>query len=304
MNNSLIAQNTQIVRQIAAELGFDFVGISVADFLEEDAPLVEKWLKNKQHAQMQYMENYFDMRLDPRKLHEGTRSVISLMYNYFPTKKQLSNTYKISRYAYGEDYHFVIKKILKEFVQKIEAKIGAISARYFVDSAPVLERAWAKKSGLGWQGKNTMLINPKAGSYYFLAEILTDLPLLPDNPMHDYCGTCQRCIEACPTEALTPYWLNAEKCISYATIELKDQISEQVFGNKMENWIFGCDICQEVCPWNKFAKPHQQVAFEPDEKLIHMKNEDWELLTETMFSVLFKKSAIKRTKYAGLKRNI
>jgi len=304
MTTSQIEKNTQLVKNQAKKQGFEYVGISKAEFLQEEASNLEKWLKNYMHGKMHYMENHFDKRLDPTKLVPGSRSVISLLYNYFPKQELFSkNDYKISKYAYGEDYHFVIKSKLKDFLRYLQETIGEINGRVFVDSAPVMERAWAKKSGIGWIGKNSLLLTKQRGSFYFLAEIITDLPLSYDGPIKDYCGTCTRCIDACPTEAITPYVVDASKCISYLTIELKEEIAQD-FKGKMENWIFGCDICQDVCPWNRFAHNHQQKHFNPLPTLGEMEKADWHELTEEIFKKIFKKSAIKRTKFVGLKRNI
>jgi len=296
---------TQQIKTEATRLGFSFCGISKAEFLEEEAPRLEKWLNQNMHGDMQYMENYFDKRLDPTKLVEGSKSVISLMYNYFPEKEQRADSYKISKYAYGQDYHHVIKDKMKEMVQFITDEIGQINARIFVDSAPVLDRAWAKRSGLGWVGKNSMLIHPKQGSYFFLAEIILDLELKYDNPIKDYCGTCTACIDACPTEAILPNKVvDGSKCISYFTIELKDEILPKEVKGKFNDWMFGCDICQEVCPWNRFSKPHNEPLFIPNDKLLDYSKKEWQELTEEIFQEIFKKSAVKRTKFKGLKRNI
>lgn len=297
-------QHTTTVKAIARNLGFDYCGIAKAEFLEEEAPRLEKWLKNQQHGKMSYMENHFDKRLDPTKLVPGARSVVSLLYNYYPEKdlaKEGEN--KIAKYAYGQDYHFVIKDKLKTFLSLLKEQVGDIDGRVFVDSAPVMERQWAARSGLGWVGKHTLLINKEQGSFFFLAELILDLPLEPDGPIKDYCGTCTRCVDACPTDAITPYQLDASKCISYLTIELKDQIPDE-FSGKMENWIFGCDICQDVCPWNRFSKPHRQPAFSPHEKLEGMNRQNWQELTKEIFQEVFRKSAVKRTKMEGLMRNI
>jgi len=255
---------------------------------------------------MSYMANHFEKRIDPRKLVDGAKSVVSLIYNYYtPEEQQDKEAPKISKYAFGKDYHHIIKRKLKELIQYIETNIGAVSGRCFVDSAPVMEREWAKKSGLGWMGKNTLIIHPKMGSYFFLAELIIDLELEYDGPIRDHCGTCTRCIDACPTEAIREdgYWLDASKCISYLTIELKEAIPDD-FKGKMENWAFGCDICQEVCPWNRFSTKHSEPAFEPKEELLEMTKRDWEELTQEVFSSVFQKSAVKRTKYSGLMRNI
>ncbi len=298
--------HTQLIREEAQRLGFSFVGFAKAEQMDEEARRLEAWLNQHMHGEMSYMANHFDKRIDPTKLVEGAKSVISLMYNYYPEQTQEDpEAPKISRYAYGKDYHFVLKHKLKSLLYFIQEQIGEVNGRCFVDSAPVLERDWAKRSGVGWVGKNTLMINPKAGSYYFLAELILDLDLVYDHPIKDYCGTCTRCIDACPTEAIAPggYLVDGSKCISYFTIELKEALPESYRG-KFENWMFGCDICQEVCPWNRFSKPHTEPAFEPHPELLSMKKEDWEELTEEVFRELFRKSAVKRTKFAGLKRNI
>lgn len=282
-----------------------FCGVSRAEFLEEEAPRLEKWLNANMHGSMSYMENHFDKRLDPRLLVDGAKSVVSLALNYFPEKIQVSDSYKLSKYAYGEDYHFIIKYKLKELMKFIQSEIGEVEGRVFVDSAPVLDRAWAKKSGLGWIGKNANLINKQSGSFFFLAELIIDLELEPDGPVKDYCGTCTACIDECPTDAIPePYVVDGSKCISYLTIELKDEIIPKEFQGKMEGWMFGCDICQDVCPWNRFSKPHQESLLNPNPNLLGLNKQDWEDLTEEVFRDLFKKSAVKRTKFDGLKRNI
>ena len=298
-------KNTQLIKEEAHRLGFSFVGFSKADFLEEEAPRLEKWLKDKQHGEMSYMENNFDKRLDPRLLVEGSKSVISLLYNYHSDQTQSDPTApKISTYAYGEDYHFVVKHKLKSLLYFIEEKIGKVNARVFTDSAPVLEKAWAQKAGLGWIGKNANLINKNQGSYFFIAEIILDLDLKYDSPIQDYCGTCTKCIDACPTGAIIqPYIVDGSKCISYFTIELKEAIPQEVKG-KMDNWMFGCDICQQVCPWNSFSIQHNEPAFNPHPDLLSMTKGDWEDLQEDTFKEFFRKSAVKRTKFEGLKRNI
>ena len=298
-------KHTRLIKEKARDLGFFFCGISKADFLDEEAPRLEKWLNDQRHGKMNYMENHFDKRLDPRLLVDGAKSVVSLLLNYYPAEKQPENTYKISKYAYGQDYHHVIKEKLKEFFQFIQDEIGEVGGRMFVDSAPVLDKAWAKKSGLGWIGKNSNLINTKSGSFFFIAELILDLELEPDGPIKDYCGTCTRCIDACPTDAIVePYVVDGSKCISYLTIELKDEILPQEFKGKMEDWMFGCDICQDVCPWNRFSKPHNTPAFDPHEQLLQMNKSDWEDLTEEVYREIFKKSAVKRTKLNGVKRNV
>lgn len=299
------AQATALVKQLARELGFSYCGIAEARFLEEEAPLLEKWLKQGYHGQMKYMENHFDKRLDPTLLVPGAKSVISLIYNYFP-KKDLSRhgNFKIARYAYGEDYHHVVKDKLKEMLQRMRARLGEINGRAFVDSAPVMERSWAQKAGLGWVGKNSLLLNRSMGSYFFLAELIVDLPLEYDGPVKDYCGTCTACMDACPTQAIPqPHVVDGSRCISYFTIELKEEIPLEVRG-KFQDWIFGCDICQEVCPWNRFASPHNEPRFDPAAELEHMQKQDWIEITEDVFKRLFKKSAVKRAGYKGLKRNI
>jgi epoxyqueuosine reductase len=299
-----ISKNTQRVKQIARDLGFQYCGISKSGFLEEEAPRLENWLKRNMHGEMRYMENHFDKRLDTTKLVEGSKSVISLLLNYYPEKELENTEYKISKYAYGEDYHSVIKDKLKEFLHEINEQIGEVYGRAFVDSAPVLDKAWAKKSGLGWVGKHTNLINRDMGSFFFIAELIVDLELEPDGPIKDYCGTCTKCIDACPTDAITePYVVDGSKCISYFTIELKDNLPSDYKG-KFENWAFGCDICQDVCPWNRFSYPTKENRFNPSEQLKGMTKSDWEEITHEVFSELFKKSAIERTKFEGLKRNI
>jgi len=298
-------KRSQLLKKEAASLGFDFCGISKADFLEEEAPRLEHWLNQQMHGQMSYMANHFDKRLDPRKLVEGAQSVVSLMYNYYPERElNEKQYYKLSKYAYGKDYHKVIRKKLKQLLRNLNEQIGEIHGRAFVDSAPVLEKAWAQKSGLGWVGKNANLISKGHGSFFFLAELIIDIPLEPDTPTKDYCGTCTKCIEACPTDAITsPYVVDGSKCISYFTIELKEAIPQEVKG-KFENWMFGCDICQDVCPWNRFSTPTHEPAFSQKEALNHMTKGDWEEITEELFDALFESSAVKRTKLKGLKRNI
>jgi epoxyqueuosine reductase len=300
---------------VAAELGFSFCGVAKAEFLKEEAPRLEQWLKNNYHGQMRYMENYFDMRLDPRKLVPGAKSVISLMYNYYPTQPlpyqgelkgiNAPSSPKIAKYAYGEDYHHVVKDKLHIFMQKIKEQIGEVNGRVFVDSAPVMERAWAVKSGLGWIGRHSLLINKNQGSFFFLAEIISDLSLEYDAPFQtDHCGTCTACMDACPTDAIIENKVvDGSKCISYFTIELKDAIPDN-YKNKFDDWMFGCDICQDVCPWNRFSKPHNEPKFMPNEKLASMTRREWKEITEDIFGEIFKKSAVQRTKYAGLKRNI
>ena len=298
-------QLTYSIKNKALELGFESVGIAQAGFLEEEAPRLEKWLKNGYHGKMSYMENHFDKRLDPTKLVPGAKTIISLAYNYFPQQKQNPDTYKIAKYAYGKDYHFVLKDKLKELLKFITDNIGEIQARVFTDSAPVLERAWAKRAGLGWEGKHSLIIQKQKGSFFFLAEIILDVELAYDKPFTtDHCGSCTRCIDACPTEAILPdKMLNASRCISYFTIELRDELPVEMRG-KFQDWIFGCDICQDVCPWNRFALPHKEEFFNPHPDLLNMTKQDWEEITEDVFREIFRKSAVKRTKYSGLKRNI
>lgn len=295
---------TSIIKQEAKRLGFDFCGISKAEFLEEEAPRLEAWLKQNRHGKMEYMENHFDKRLDPRLLVEGARSVVSLLYNYYPEQTQHPDAPKISKYAYGFDYHEVIKDKLKEFLNTLKEQIGDVNGRAFVDSAPVLDKAWAKKSGLGWIGKNANLINKQQGSFFFIAELIIDLDLEYDGPIADYCGTCTRCIDACPTQAIVePFVVDGSKCISYFTIELKDAIPED-FKNKFDNWAFGCDVCQDVCPWNRFSVPHHEPQFINNTGLLNYSTQEWNEITEEVFSKVFKNSAVKRTKYKGLKRNL
>ncbi|MFZ7146610.1 MAG: tRNA epoxyqueuosine(34) reductase QueG [Bacteroidota bacterium] len=297
-------ENSQWIKEEAIRLGFDHCGISKADFLEEEAPRLEQWLLQNRHGKMAYMENHFDKRLDPRLLVPGAKSVISLLLNYYPSEKQNDAAPKISKYAYGKDYHFVIKEKLQELVSSIEGKIGNVEGRVFVDSAPVLDRAWAKKSGLGWIGKNGNLINKGSGSFYFIAEIISDLDLIPDGAVEDFCGTCTRCIDACPTDAIIkPYVVDGSKCISYFTIELKDEIPTTVKG-QFENWVFGCDICQDVCPWNRFSKPLKEKNLIANKALLDLNKDEWYEMTAEIFTKLFSKSAVKRTGFQGLKRNL
>ena len=301
------SQYSTFIKKIAKEVGFDFCGISEATFLEEQAPRLENWLRQGKHGEMKYMENYFDKRLDPRKLVEGSKSVISVLLNYFPEKTQEDSTApRISKYAYGKDYHFVIKDKLTEMVKKMQKGIGDFQARVFTDSAPIMDKVWAEKSGLGWMGKHTNLINKKAGSFFFIGEIICDLDLDYDSPVKDYCGTCTKCIDACPTEAITDsYIVDGSKCISYATIELKAGLKiPDSFKNKMENWAFGCDICQDVCPWNRFSSPNKTKAFDADPKLLSMKAKEWNEITEEVFNEIFKLSAVQRPKYKGFMRNL
>lgn len=296
---------SQLIKQEAKRLGFETCGISKASFLEEEAKNLELWLKNGYHGTMQYMENYFDKRLDPRLLVDGAKSVISLSFNYFPEQIQNDDTYKIAKYAYGEDYHYVLKSKLKELTCFIQENIGEVNGRAFVDSAPVLERAWAQKSGLGWKGKHSLLIQKNKGSFFFLSELILDLELENDVSFKtNHCGKCTRCVDACPTQAILPNnTVDGSKCISYFTIELKDELPAAMKG-KFEDWMFGCDLCQDVCPWNRFSKPHSEETFKPKSALLEMTKKEWEEITEDVFKKVFKKSAVKRTKFSGLTRNI
>ncbi len=279
-------------------------GISKAGFLEQEAPRLEAWLNQNRHGQMQYMENHFDKRLDPTMLVEGSKSVISLLLNYYPKELQTQGSYKISKYAYGTDYHFVIKEKLKELLHCIQETVGDVHGRAFVDSAPVLDKAWAAKSGLGWIGKHSNLLSKQAGSFYFIAELIVDLDLDYDTPVTDHCGSCTACIDACPTQAIVePYKVDGSKCISYFTIELKNEIPSSVSG-QFDDWMFGCDVCQDVCPWNRFSKAHKEPLFDPNPQVLSNSKKDWEEVTKEVFSEIFKKSPLKRTKFEGLRRNI
>lgn len=297
--------HTNWIKTEATRLGFDACGISKAVFLEEEAPRLESWLQHNFHGEMRYMENHFDKRLDPTLLVPGAKSVISLLYNYSPQEQQNKNSYQISKYAYGEDYHLVIKKKLNEMVDSMQQIMGNFNARVFTDSAPIMERAWAQKSGLGWLGKHSLLINKSKGSFFFLAEIILDITLNYDAPFKtDHCGTCTKCIDACPTQAILPNnTVDGSKCISYFTIELKEEIPTQ-YKDSFDNWAFGCDICQDVCPWNRFSMPHKEPRFKPDERLLQFDKNDWEEITEDVFKEIFKRSAVKRTKFTGFQRNI
>lgn len=297
-------QHAQWIKAEAQRLGFLACGISKAGFLEEEAPRLERWLQAGMHGEMGYMANHFDKRLDPTKLVPDARSVVSLLLNYYPEQQQPEGTYKVSKYAYGEDYHHVIKDKLRALLAFIREEIGEVSGRAFVDSAPVLDKAWAAKSGLGWIGKNGNLLNKKTGSFFFIAELIIDLELPADGPVTDHCGSCTACIDACPTQAIVqPYVVDGSRCISYFTIELKNEIPA-AFKGEWEDWIFGCDICQDVCPWNRFSKPHQEPRFEPKSDLLAMDQQAWVELSESVFSRVFSKSAVKRTKFKGLQRNI
>ena len=304
MINSNIIKNTQIIHDLAQKCGFDYCGISKAQELSNDAIQLEKWLNNGYHGKMKWMENHFEKRINPTKLVPDSKSVISILYNYYPETNFDDQKLKISKYAYGKDYHFVIKNKLKEFMSLIQDEIGQVSGRVFVDSAPVLDRAWAAKSGLGWIGKNSMLITKQKGSFYFIAEIIIDLELTPDNPTTDHCGSCRACIDACPTDAIIDNKvINSNKCISYLTIELKEQIPSS-FKDKMEGWAFGCDICQDVCPWNRFTTPNKEEQFHAHPKLKELHKNEWTELTEEVFKDVFKKSALKRAGYMKFSNNL
>jgi epoxyqueuosine reductase len=298
--------NKQRIQQEALRLGFMSVGFAKADFLEEDAIRLESFLKNNYHGKMSYLENHFDLRVDPRKLVPNAKSVITLLLNYYPNESQDINSPKIAKYAWGMDYHDVIKEKLKALFAYINQHIGQIDGRGFVDSAPVLERTWANKSGLGWIGKNGNLINKQAGSFFFIATLICDLELEPDPTFKtDHCGTCTRCIDACPTDAIIDNKkIDASKCISYLTIELKDQLIPDAFEGKMDNWLFGCDVCQDVCPWNRFSKPHTEQAFTAHKEILNLSSQEWEALEESTFDTFFKHSPLKRSKWKGLQRNI
>jgi epoxyqueuosine reductase len=301
-----VLQHTRFIKEAAQGLGFDFCGIAKASFLNDDARRLETWLQKGMHGNMQYMQNHFDLRVNPEKLVPGAQSVITLLFNYFPEEKQKPAVPKISKYAYGKDYHEVIRKKLNEFLLLAKNKLGDFNGRGFVDSAPVLERAWAQKSGLGFIGKNGNLINKKNGSFFFIATLITDLHLQADDAYaKDYCGTCTKCIDACPTEAILPGKIvDGSKCISYFTIELKDALIPEKMKGKFNNWLFGCDVCQDVCPWNRFATPHKNEAFKPLPQILNFTQTDWEEITRESFKIIFKDSPIKRTKYAGIKRNL
>lgn len=298
------AKYTDLIKTEAKRLGFLSCGISQAGFLAEEAPRLEDWLKNNRNGKMSYMENHFDKRLDPTLLVDDAKSVISLLLNYYPAEQQSFGSYKISKYAYGEDYHFVIKEKLRELLHFIETEIGEVSGRAFVDSAPVLDKAWAAKSGLGWIGKNSNLLSKQVGSFFFIAELIVDLDLECDNATTDHCGKCTACMDACPTQAIVaPYVVDGSKCISYFTIELKENIPTEVKG-KFDDWMFGCDVCQDVCPWNRFSKPHNEPLLQPNRDILSFSKKDWEEITEDTFRKVFKNSAVKRTKHQGLVRNL
>ncbi|MBL0128470.1 MAG: tRNA epoxyqueuosine(34) reductase QueG [Flavobacteriales bacterium] len=297
-------ERSERIKARALELGFLACGVARADFLADEAPRLEQWLRQGKHGEMGYMANHFDLRLDPRKLVPGAKSVISLAYNYFTGPKQQDpEAPKLSMYAYGRDYHKVVRNRLKPLISFIHENFGDVALRAFVDSAPVMEKAWAQRSGIGWVGKHTNVIRQGAGSFFFLCELITDLEFEPDPPATDHCGTCRRCIDACPTDAITPYGVDGSRCISYLTIELKNAIPEE-FAGRMENWVFGCDICQQVCPWNRFSQPHGEPEFTPKEELAGLTSADWKGMTEMTFDRIFQGSPVKRAKYAGLTRNI
>lgn len=300
-------RHAQLLKSTAKRLGFDFCGIAKADFLEEEAPKLEEWLRRDYQGRMGYLANHFDKRLDPRKLVEGAKTVVSLVYNYFPERTLSEGTegIKLAKYAYGKDYHDVIQEKLREFLTFLREEIGDINGRCFVDSAPIMERQWAQRAGLGWIGKNSLLLNRSMGSFFFLAELVIDLEATTDFPLvKDYCGTCTACMDACPTDAIvSPGVVDGSRCISYLTIELKDAIPAS-FAGKMDNWVFGCDVCQDVCPWNRFSKPHQEPAFSPSSDLEALAAKDWKELTEETFKRVFSGSAVTRTKLKGIKRNL
>lgn len=303
-NSKNSQHRTAFIKAEAKRLGFLSCGISKAGFLEEEAPRLEYWLNQNHHGEMKYLEDHYDMRLNPTLLVHGAKSVISLLLNYYPPQEQIKDSYKISKYAYGKDYHNVIKKKLKKLLRSIRTEIGEVPGRAFVDFAPVMDKAWAAKSGLGWMGKSSNLLTQQVGSFYFIAELIVDLELDYDNPTTDHCGTCTACIDACPTQAIVaPYVVDGSKCISYFTIELKENIPNEMKG-QLDDWIFGCDVCQDVCPWNKFSKPHSEPLFSPYPELLSYTKKDWEEITEETFAKVFPNSPLKRTKLDGLKRNI
>ena len=299
-------QQSHLIKSLAERLGFSYCGIAKAALLSDDAKRLEQWLAKGMHGNMQYMENHFDMRIDPTKLVPGAKSVITLLLNYFPEKQQLSETPKIAKYAYGKDYHEVIRDKMKELIRLMKETIGEVNGRGFVDSAPVLERAWAVKSGLGWVGKNGNVINKQQGSFFFIATLITDLELEYDSPIvKDFCGTCTKCIDSCPTDAILPdKVIDGSKCISYFTIELKEALIPESMKGKFDNWMFGCDVCQDVCPWNRFSKGTKEEAFTPIPAILNFSFNQWEELTEESFKEIFKQSPLKRSKFAGIKRNL
>ncbi len=301
-----IQKHTELIKNLAADTGFDFCGIAKAQVLDNDARRLEKWLNKGMHGTMQYMENHFDMRIDPSKLVPGAKSVITLLLNYFPDQMQSTNAPKISKYAFGNDYHEVIRTKLKLFLQEINEQIGEVHGRGFVDSAPVLERAWAQKAGIGWIGKNGNLITKQNGSFFFIATLIVDLELIYEDAFaKDYCGTCTKCIDECPTDAILPdKVIDGSKCISYFTIELKDALIPTAMKGKFDNWMFGCDVCQDICPWNRFSKSTNEINFTPIPEILNLSKNDWEELTEDSFKSIFKNSPLKRAKFEGIKRNL
>ncbi|WP_342450940.1 tRNA epoxyqueuosine(34) reductase QueG [Aridibaculum aurantiacum] len=302
----LLQKRSILIKQWAKDLGFDICGIAKAQKLDNDAKRLEQWLNQGMHGSMQYMENHFDLRVDPTRLVPGAKSVITLLMNYYPSQQQAAGAPKVARYAFGKDYHEVIRAKLKVFLQNMKAQFGDVEGRGFVDSAPVLERSWATKSGLGWIGKNGNLINKQAGSFFFIATLITDLEVEPDDPFaKDFCGSCTRCIDSCPTGAILPgKVVDGSKCISYYTIELKDLLIPEEQKGKFKDWMFGCDICQEVCPWNRFSKPNLIPEFTPIPEVLNLKKDEWEELTEEKFKEIFRHSPLKRSKYAGIRRNL
>ena len=301
-----LEENTRFIKNTASRLGFDFCGIARAQKLDDDAARLEEWLQKGMHGSMHYMEKYFDMRVDPAKLVPGAKSVITLLKNYYPAAHQQPGTPKISKYAFGKDYHEVIRKQLNELIACIKETVGEIHGRGFVDSAPVLERTWAQRSGLGWVGKNGNLINKQSGSYYFIATLITDLSLQYDDPFaKDFCGTCTKCIDACPTNAILPgKVVDGSKCISYFTIELKEMLIPGEMKGKFDNWMFGCDTCQDVCPWNRFSKPNNEINFTPVPEILNLSSQEWEIMTEESFQKIFKDSPLRRSKFKGIQRNL
>ena len=303
---STIEKHTAIVKKAASDLGFEYCGVAKAKRLEEDERRLADWLNKGFQGHMHYMENYFDLRVDPTRLVPGAQSVITLLFNYYPAEQQEATAPRISKYAFGKDYHSVIKEKLHAFLFELREKIGNIDGRGFVDSAPVLERAWAREAGLGWIGKNGNLINKNAGSFYFIATLITDLVLVPDSPfIKDYCGTCNRCVESCPTAAILPEKvIDGSRCISYYTIELKSHLKPTLEKGKMEGWLFGCDTCQDVCPWNRFSKPHTTNQFKPITELLTLTTSQWEEMTEETFKKIFSNSPLQRTRFSGIRRNL
>ena len=298
--------NTRFVKDTAQKLGFDYCGITKAVKLNEDARRLEAWLNKGMHGTMQYMEKYFDQRIDPSLLVPGAKTVITLLLNYFPAEKQNDTAPKVAKYAYGKDYHEVIKEKLNSFLQILKAETGDFNGRGFVDSAPVLERSWAQRSGLGWIGKNGNLLTKQSGSFFFIATLIIDIELDYDDPfVKDYCGSCSKCIDACPTDAILPGSIvDGSRCISYFTIELKDMLIPSEMHGRFNDWMFGCDICQDVCPWNRFSKPTQEIQFKPLLEILNFTTKEWECMTEESFRKIFKHSPLKRSKFKGIQRNL